>query len=443
MATDPAQQIRRSGGLPPDVSIGESWEAMVAEVRDDNRRGRIDTPGRAFVERLVDAETFTELGRIIGVSPAPGEKRTSDAPGRVAGGLVGGWGWHGDRALFVTADEVLEPGVPRHPAAAATAHNVHLEALRTGGPFIAFDAAPRNRPDLLPAVRFFDVGIQVDLDFHAIASRIVPNIVAMTGPVDAPVLLESTFAHYVVVGPGFGATTPDGLRVDGARAAELGWVDLVCASEDDVVAAVAAVLAHLPANCWSAPPAIPARDAGGTVDAAAGPSALVRSLADAGEAVELSAHASGAAVAALVRIGGRVVGIAAGAIATPADAVRLVKLRRICATFVLPLVVVELEPPDGAAPLFSSAALDSSGEAVPVLLAVAAHTSAGGHADADFALAWDAAGGTNADRVVKPRDTRATLVEALDALADGPVRAQRARARHRFRGFGSESAEFM
>ncbi len=310
---------------------------MVAELRTDKAAGRRDSAGRNLVEGLFPAGGFTEIGRLIGVLPAQEPADEAQGQGgshRVPGEVVAGWGKRGDQIVFAVADEALEP-VPRNPAGAAVAWNVTAEAMRCGAPLVSFPAATRHRDDLRPAEPFMRTGVQLDLAQEQAAAATIPKIIALAGTVDLPVALEMSMAHYVIAGPGSQLVLPDGAVVATSQLGSLGWVDAICTTDAGVLSMVNAVLRLLAgADGPLAEPSGPDPDRG---QAASGLEALVF---DPASACAFSGLAGGSLQAGLGLVAGHPAGAACGAVRDSADEVRLAKLRRACAVFGLPLIVM-------------------------------------------------------------------------------------------------------
>jgi hypothetical protein len=408
-----------AGGIPRGLSIGESWPAMVAELRADKASGRLDSLGRRLVEQLIPVEGFTEVGRLIGVSSRSAGPGVPDSEGcaRIPGEVVAGWGRSDGRLLFVVADEVIADA-PRNPAGAAVAGNVATEAFRSGAPLVSICGARRMRADLRGAESFMRTGLQLDLGQEQASARAIPKVVVLCGTVDLPVMLEMANAHYVVGGPGCEIVLPDGSVLHQDRLGELGWVDALCPEQEDVLAAVSAFLALLsrPGSALpSAPrPLVPGSAASRALEV------LEASVADDASSLRLSQHAPGSLLASLASIGGRAAGMAVGAVRTSADEVRLAKLRRLCQTFDLPLIVIASGPgQEGAQSL-------RSWPGAPAILIMAEPADPAADRTCrdsyDAVLAWHDSPGGSVDAVIEPdatRDVVAALLADLAGARDG------------------------
>jgi hypothetical protein len=400
-----------AGGIPRGVSIGESWPAMVMELRGDKASGRRDSPGRRLVESLISPASFTEVGRLIGVTgrgadggPGPAE------PSRIPGEVVAGWGFtawdENDHIVFAVADEVLEP-TPRNPAGAAIARNVAGEALRCGAPLVSFPAATRMREDLRPAAAFMRAGVQLDLDQEQAAANTIPKIVALTGQADLPVALEMSLAHYVIAGVGSQILMPDGTAVGSRQLGMLGWADAICETEEDILATIRSVLALAPGADGQIAGATPRAG-----DLAA--DSLESLLMDHSSAIGLSRHAGGSLTAAIGRIDGLPALAASGTVSDCADAMRLAKVRRLSATFGFPVIIVtpawDLR--------FAVPASDPGGVNVLVLTGpeAVADAAAEGY---DVVLAWHDMPGSVPDAVINPANTRHVIADVLSSLTAG------------------------
>jgi hypothetical protein len=414
-APTPPRPATSAGGIPRGLSIGESWPAMVAELRADKASGHLDSRGRRLVERLIPVGGFTEVGRLIGVSSRPAGSGLTDSQGsaRIPGEVVAGWGSSDGRILFVVADEVIAD-VPRNPAGAAVAGNVATEALRSGAPLVSLPGARRMRADLRGAEPFMRTGLQLDLGQEQASARAIPKVVVLCGTVDLPVMLEMAMAHYVIGGPGCEIVLPDGSVLHRDRLGELGWVDALCPEQEDVVAAVGAFLALL-SRPGAVPPPAPSPVSRGPA-VGHGLEKLEASVADDSSSLRLSRLAPGSLLASLASIGGRTAGIAVGAVSTSADEVRLAKLRRLCQTFELPLIVIENGPRQAGAEGIRS------WPGAPAILIVAEPADQAAERTCrdsyDAVLAWHDSPDGTVDAVIEPDATR-DVVAGLAGARDG------------------------
>jgi acetyl-CoA carboxylase carboxyltransferase component len=397
---------------------------MAAELRSDKVAGRRDSAGRRLVEGLFTGAAFTEIGRLIGVMPRPQGSAEDEADGldrtedRIPGEVVAGWGEVNGRIIFAVADEALEPA-PRNPAAAAVAWNVTAEALRCGAPLVSFPAATRTREDLRSAASFMRTGVQLDLAQEQIAAAAIPKIVALAGTVDLPVALEMTMAHYVIAGPGSEVLLPDGTSVATARLGDLGWADLTCATEEETLATVRAFLGLLPGTDNSAP-AINISQACHNAAAAE----LESLIFDPASTCTFSTQATGSLLAGIGRIGGRVAGVAYGAVGSQADQVRLEKLLLVCSSFGLPLTVLadgtaseRLDIPADVLAGLNSVLIIAGPELAPAMISDPSLY--------DVVLAWHDRPEIRPDAVIDPDSTRELVASALADLAVGRTREQR------------------
>jgi acetyl-CoA carboxylase carboxyltransferase component len=407
-----AEQVPRpasAGGIPRGVSIGESWPAMVSELRADKAGGYLESAGRRLVEQLIPPPSFTEVGRLIGVSSEPAGSVVGD---RIPGEVVAGWGDTGGQILFAVADEALTLA-PRNPAGAAVAWNVASEALRCGAPLVTFPAATRMREDLRPAANFMRAGVQLDLSQEQASAAAIPKVMALCGAVDLPVAVEMALAHYVIAGPGAEIRLPGGSAVDASRLGELGWADAICLDERDVIGMVRAVLSLLPGASGSL--ASPARSG----DSAGLATAELESLLfDPGTAIGISGHAAGSLLAGLGTIGGNVAAVASGTVSGPTDEVRIAKLLRLCRAFSFPLIVIAdgFEPDEaGVAPHqltdLLSILVIAGPEIGPALAAYAENFAA--------VLSFGQTPGSDADALVDSADVREVINTLLTDLNRG------------------------
>lgn len=328
-------------------------------VRRQHEAGRLTA--RERIERLVDPESFVELGMLDEpIQPGPGP-----AP---ADGLVAGLAAIEGRPVVVQAEDRTVFGGTGGLVGARKARRLHDWATRRGMPVVFLgDGGGLRMPEGMGSDGISERMMPVELLRHG---RAVPLVTAVLGDsFGAPTwhAVSSDFACQVkgaamaAVGPGMievatgervGADELGGWRV---HAETTGQVDRVAEDEAEAFGLIRRFLSYMPSHAGEEPPRRAAGDPPDRlIDAARlvptertrpyDMRRLVEALADRDSVFELKPRFGPALITALARLDGRVVGFVAnqpavqGGAAGPDEADKATDFICLCDSYHIPLI---------------------------------------------------------------------------------------------------------
>ena len=339
----PAEPTPPAPRRPVVLRYVDDWDELAGQIAADRAVGLRPSPVRDAVTAWLDPGSFTETGtlaRRATTSYRGGDTLDDAGPDTIpADGLVGGWGRHRGRLVFVAADDPSLGSPVRGGAGAAKAGRMRHHALAQGAPIVQVLGAERLEPGTFIGAEAVRFGYGLDLDFEVSAARRILKVAVVTHPITEQAALEASWCHLVLLaGPGAAIEGQAGEDALAAGLADAHLPDLPAA-----LAEVGRALDRLPPSWTAEPPA-----AGGagpwafelwpgwrpeisTVLAAPVPPAGATSAADGGT----DNPAGGTTI-------GPVAGwaeVADGAVLDAGAASKLDRVARFCAAFGLPLVV--------------------------------------------------------------------------------------------------------
>jgi methylmalonyl-CoA decarboxylase subunit alpha len=338
--------------LPPPAPQGEGWAAEIEELKlrrqqaqalggpeavaKHHGRGRLTI--RERVERLIDAQSFQEVGtltgqgryegaKLVGVTPAPyvmGLARVDGRPVAVGGEdftIRGGSSWSGDRKKGGQGGFVED---------LAASYCIPLVNLidGSGGSVTSIN---RRGHSVFPGVHGFERSVEL--------LGKVPVVCAVLGSAAGGPAGRAILSHWSVMVDGtsqvFAAGPPVVDRSLGQKISKedlggpplavdlAGTIDNRVASEDACFAAIRRFLSYMPTNVWELPPHAPADDPPDRRDEALlgivpknrrlpyDMKKLIGHVVDRGSFFEIQPTFGKALVTGLARMNGKVVGIIA------------------------------------------------------------------------------------------------------------------------------------
>ncbi len=364
----------------PELEDLRRREALAREMGGPERVDRQRASGRGTVrdriERLLDPDSFHEIGGLAGVGRYADD---GTLEGFTPANMVVGEGRIDGRRAAVQADDFTVRGGAADAAiwqkmvhAERLAHDGRMPLVRlvdgTGGGGSVKSLETMGHT-YVPFVPGWELAVEN-------LSR-VPVAAAALGPVAGLGFARVVSSHFSVIvrgtaqafvaGPPVVAAamneTPDKEELGGARAqTRAGAIDNEAADEDDALEQIRRFLSYLPSNVWEVPPCLPGIDPpdrreAGLLDVVPRerrrPYKMRRILEwvfDSGSVFELGARSGRSLITALARLDGRPVGVLAsdpnhyGGGLTGAAADKLVRFVETCDQFRLPLVNLVDQP---------------------------------------------------------------------------------------------------
>ncbi|HWP05788.1 MAG TPA: acyl-CoA carboxylase subunit beta [Polyangiaceae bacterium] len=336
-----------------------------ARVERQHQAGKLTA--RERIARLLDPESFVELGRFVTTRATDFGMQDQRVPGD---GVVTGYGTVDGRRVFVFAQDFTVFGGSLGAAHAQKIVRIMDHALRVGAPVIGLNdsGGARIQEGVESLGGYADIFLK-----NTLASGVVPQLSCVMGPcaggaVYSPAITDFIFmvektSYMFITGPDViravthEEVTKEELGGAAAHAAKSGVCHFTAPDDEACIALVREVLGFLPANNAEDPPRRPSTD---PVDRdAAGLEALIpresqrpydmrrviEAAVDDGHLFEVQAAFAQNIIVGFARIGGRPVGIVANQPAMLAGvldidaSVKAARFVRFCDCFNIPLVV--------------------------------------------------------------------------------------------------------
>jgi len=319
---------------------------------------------RAWIDALVDQESFFELGTFVHSS------RPEDAHDTPGDGKIGGFGEVGGRPVVVLADDVTVRAASDAHSSHNKAYRLYEQALRLGMPFVFFGQGAGGRvPDVMGSETFAAGKAMRTLPGRR---RRIPMVTAIVGRSFGESSFISALSDFTVMlrDASMSVTSPRVIEIatgekvtieelggSEVNAKVTGQIDVVVDTQDQLIATVQEFLSYLPSSCTANPPLHEA------VKVAPAPALreivpekrqraydmrkVLAELVDDGRFLELRSQIGRSVLTCLARIGGASVGVIAsqpmqqaGAI-TPEACDKIVRLLCLCDSFNIPVVFLQ------------------------------------------------------------------------------------------------------
>lgn len=321
---------------------------------------------RERIARLIDADTFTELGIHAGVHHSVRGLEDREAP---ADGVITGYGLVDGRHVAVCAYDFTVMAGSMGTTGEHKVARLRSLALTKRMPFVwLLDSAGAR---IQEAVGSLFAGTGDLFREEVLASGVIPQVAALMGPCAAGTAYIPGLADFVPMVAGRGSMALAGPHLVRAAVGEdvtqeqlggsrvhcrvSGVGDLEVADDEECIAAVKRYLSFFPSHCEQAPPSRPVADAADRMDEAlldVLPSSnrqaydmyeIIRRIVDDGDWMDLKPQFARSIITCLARMGGRP-GIVAnqprhrGGILDNDAADKAARFVSLCDAFSIPLV---------------------------------------------------------------------------------------------------------
>ena len=380
--------------VPGETPVPTTWVQALGELETQREAGR-QMGGPAAIERLhgrgkltarervellFDPGTFREFGElVIGIIEVP-DRPDREAP---SDGVVTGWGMVAGRRVMVVADDGTITAGARGPGGNRKVAHVKNLANQHGYPLVMLLESSANRFQSMMGAQFAgasgggSLGTSAPLATWLSEGR-SPVVCSVLGTALGAASFQTMDAEFSTLALGTGAmalagppvvqggigvdTTPQELGSGELHATVTGFIDHVAPDEADNIAAVRRFLGYFPDNSRELPPRIRGGDSAERVSpelAGMVPldhrkpydmGAVVRTIVDDGELLELRPRYARTIITGYARIDGWAVGIIAnqpmhlGGIVDVKAVIKAVRFAQICNAYNVPLVFLQDQP---------------------------------------------------------------------------------------------------
>ncbi|PKM50067.1 MAG: carboxyl transferase [Firmicutes bacterium HGW-Firmicutes-7] len=345
-----------------------------------NRRGQIEQGGgnaaiekihadskltaRERVELLLDTDTFVEIGAFVKQRATDFNLGVKEAP---ADGVVTGYGAINGRLVYVYSQDATVMGGALGEMHAKKVATIYEKALKMGAPVLALiDSAGLRLQEATDALEGFGA---IFLK-QSLASGVIPQVTAILGSCGggaAVIPSLSDFTFMTVDNAKLFVNSPNALDDKAAsfekyasatfHAENTGIVDFVCNSDAECLSSMRNLIDLLPSNNYEDSPLIDATDdmnrmtaelalVDNEIDKGVDAKAIITSIADNNQSVEVKATYATEVVTSFIRLNGSTVGIVANNTIdndgklTSTGCKKIVSFVKFCDAFNIPLITV-------------------------------------------------------------------------------------------------------
>lgn len=334
-------------------------EAAIKKIHADGKLS-----ARERIEKLLDTDTFVELGAFIKQRATDFNISLKEAP---ADGVITGYGAINGRLVYVYSQDSTVMGGSLGEMHAKKISTIYDMSLKMGAPVIALiDSAGLRLQEATDALEGFG---SIFLK-QSLASGVIPQISAIFGNCGggASVIPSlSDFTFMTSKDTKLFVNSPNALDDKAAsfekyasasfHAENTGIVDFIYDTEEECLNAMRILVDLLPANNYEESPLIDATDdpnrmtpelavLAGFVDTGVNAKAIISSIADRNEVIEVKANYADEVITSFVRLNGSTVGIIGNQTVnnegkvTSAGCKKIVSFVKFCDAFNIPIVTI-------------------------------------------------------------------------------------------------------